>query len=338
MARKKRPTFDADQLLSEFRVYDRHVDVVSCYHWMFTTPEDLAATVHHFERYPKIRVGQKDVTPDFTVVFNDGTGLAGEVADIAMHDNSVESVCRQLQKYSELTEMPNARDAAGQTALAQVAPVDVLFLNRASTVPDAARRVFDERLDDPTHWFKPVRRPVLVQVAQDGEDYVFTLWGTGSGTLHRGDRQTVYGDINPSVCHPQQFRTNKVQYGFMADSVPPLYMATRLWTRVLPTSFWGDEVTVPIDDLVSAVQEQHEGHGSTDEVRKGMQVLVAAGLATETESDRVWLVRRQSLRRTEKDVALAIVEKIRRAGVPSGGPPSRRRRQVTQSADQGTLF
>ena len=339
MARGSKLVFDADQLLDEFKVYDQAVDVVSCYHWLFTAVTEMADTVNHFERYPRIPVApDRAVTPDFTVVFTDGTGLAGEVARISLRDESVESVCQQIQSYSELVQMPGPAGGKGGQKQLPVDPVDVLFLNPVSTVKDAARRVFSERLDDSNHAFSPQRRPVLVQFSQVGDAYVFLIWPAGNGSIHRGGRANVYGDMDPFVCRPHQFGDNKVQYGFVNDEVPALYMATRLWTRVLPTSFWGNEVTVPLSELVAAVQDQHEGHGKTADVRRGMQVLAAAGLAKETEPGRQWVVTRRSLRRTDKDVAAAIAERVRKSGNLPPPLPVRRLRKAEPGVGQATLF
>lgn len=337
MPRKARPTFNADQLLAEFKVYDRAVDVVSSYHWLFTSVAELADSVDHFERYPRIPVPGKAITPDFTVVFTDGVGLVGEVAHIARREESVDGVCRQLQAYSELTEMPGPPNQHGVQQAIGVYAVDVLFLNPVSTVADAARRVFTERMDDPEHTFSPARKPVLVQFSQDGDAYVFLTWPQGNGTFHRGQRATVYGDIDPFVCRPDQFQHNKVRHGFMNDPVVPLYMAVRLWTSVLPNAFWGDEVTVPLAALVTAVRDQHEGAGKTDDVRRGMQVLVAAGLAKETDLGKEWIVTRRRLR-GDKNLAVEIAERVRRGSQPLATPPSRRSRSPQPTEGQETLF
>lgn len=337
MARKTKPSFDATQLLSGFRVYDQAVDVVSSYHWFFTEVTDMADTVTHFERYPRVANGGKTVTPDFTVVFTDGTGLAGEVARIAQRDESVDSICNQLQGYSELTQMPGPPGHKGGQQAVHVDPVDVLFLTPVAVATDAARRIFTERMDDPEHPFNPTRRPVLVHYSQEPDKYVFVVWPNDNGTLHRGDRNAVYGDKSTFVCRPHQFGDNKVRYGFMADPVNPLYMATRLWTQVLPNSFWGNEVTVPLDELVTAVRDQFEGYGKTGEIRRGMDVLVAAGLAKESDNGKAWVVNRQSLRRTDKDVATAIAEKLRKGPNPTAAP-ARRPRRTEPGDGQGTLF
>ncbi|WP_342373436.1 hypothetical protein PCC79_07470 [Propioniciclava soli] len=338
MARKARPVFDADRLVDEFKVYDRHVDVVSSFHWLYTQVTELADTVAQFERYPSIKVGDKSLTPDFTVAFTDGSGMAGEVANLSLRDESVEGLCRQLQGYAELTEMPGPPNQKGHQAPLPVSPVDVLFLTPVAVAADAADRVLTQRVDDPEHWFSPPRRPVLVHYSQEPDKYVFLVWPAGNGTLHRGQREHVFGDRHTFRCLPDQFGPNKVQYGFMNDQVPGLYMATRLWTQVLPNSFWQDEATVPLAELVAAVKDQHEGHGNTREVRLGMQVLVAAGLAKETVPDKEWVVTRRSLRRSDKDVAVAIAERVRKAAAPSATPPARRPRKATPGDGQETLF
>lgn len=337
MARKPKPVFDATQLLDEFRVYDQAVDVVSSYHWFFTEVTDIADTVTHFERYPRVAASGKTVTPDFTVVFTDGAGLAGEVARLSRRDESVDSVCGQLQGYSELTQMPGPPGHRGGQRAVPVDPVDTVFLTPARVVKDAARRILDERMDDPDHPFTPKRTPVIVQFSQDQDAYVFLLWPVKNGTIHRGNRSVAYGDKDPFVCRPDQFGENKVRYGFMADTVTPLYMATRLWTQVLPTAFWGNEVTVPLDELVTAVRHQFEGYGQTREIRRGMEVLVAAGLAKESDDGKAWVVNRQSLRRTDRDVATAIAEKLRK-GPTQTASPARRQRRAEPGDGQGTLF
>lgn len=78
-----------ERLLYGFTTYDRAVDVVSAFEMAFTSSlTGVPETVRHFERFP--RVPDEDgtiLTPDFSVVFDDGGGLVGEIARIALHDN-----------------------------------------------------------------------------------------------------------------------------------------------------------------------------------------------------------------------------------------------------------
>lgn len=353
MARKRTTvTFDADDLLDKYQVYDQAVDVVSCYQWLFAKVSELAATVRHFERYPRIPVGTKNLTPDFTVSFVDGSALVGEIARFARTDESIEGVCSQLQGYSSLAQVPDVPNRHGRQ-FTPAEPVDVAFLTHMRLAKSAAQHIFRERLDEPEHSFKPTRRPVLIEFSQDKDEYVFVLYPEGNGALHRGTRDHVYGDKEPFVCRPSQFDRIKIQFGFVNDPVAPLYMATRLWLRVFPTSFWDadrQEVTIPLAELVDAVHEQHEGKGTVEEVRRGMEVLVAARLAKEAKPGKEWTVRRVNLDRTDRDVAQAIAERIRKRdqsrpdpqrvglGRSTGARPIRRSRGSTPPPGQGSLF
>lgn len=109
------------------------VDVVSSFEFLFTVPEDMATTVAHFERFPKIpsAAGADPDTPDFTVLFNDGTALVGEIARLSLQSKSVDSACAQLARYDQFTHVP---DAAGR--LTEVH--DVSVMRSASVTPDAA--------------------------------------------------------------------------------------------------------------------------------------------------------------------------------------------------------
>lgn len=316
MGRAAAHEFDPDLLLRQYEVYDQAVDVVSCYQWLFTQVEDLTATVQHFERYPKVTSRGRDHTPDFTVLFTDQTGLAGEIARLARDDRSVESLCKQLERYALLRELPLA--TRGPTSPPQQHPVstmDVLLLTPVKTVKDAAKRILADRMDDPNHGFTPPRRPVIVQFSQNVGEYVFLFWPNQNGDLHRGSRSLVYGDIDPFTCRPEWFTPIKAQFGFMNDPVPGLYMATRLWATVLPNRFWSsEEVDVPIAELVEGVREVSEGYGNVNDVQRGMRVLVAAGLARPVVTDKQWKVKRQSLRRSGTgEVHTAIAERIRKA-------------------------
>lgn len=337
--------FDADELLREYEVYDQAVDVVSCYQFLFTQVTELAGTVKHFERYPKVTDNAREHTPDFTVLFTDQTGLAGEIARLATHDRSVESLCDQIARYASLPHLPSRRTGPTTPAVHHpVEVVDVLVLTPVKTVKDAARRILAERMDDPEHPFAPARRPVIAQFSQNSGEYVFLSWPTDNGELHRGDRDSVYGDTDPFTCRPEWFTPIKAQYGFMNDAVPALYMATRLWTTVLPNRYWSEEeITVPVAGLVEAVREVSEGFGNVRDVRRGMRVLTAAGLARETETDREWKVRRQSLRRSGTgEVHTAIAERIRKAkeAAPVAGTTRTRapRTRAAQVTGQDTLF
>src|SRR6266540_2523047 len=140
-----------DRLLRAFRTYDRAVDVVSAFEMAFTeSKSDVPETVAHFERFPRLPVdGEQSLTPDFTVVFKDGGGMAAEIARIAQKEESVDDLCRQILRYDGLTELPLGE------GMAKVDHTDVLLLVPQDVGPATALRVLEQRLDKADHWYRP---------------------------------------------------------------------------------------------------------------------------------------------------------------------------------------
>ena len=332
MAHSRKTAFDAKVLLRDFRIYDRSVDIVSAYQWLFTETRELPSAVAHFERYPRIKHPDgNDATPDFTVLFTDGRAIVGEIANIALADGSVDSLCRQLGRYDGLTSVPGP-----EGRLVDVSRVDVLFLSPMETARDAAQRIFVDRIDNPNHDYVPSRRPFMVQFAQTPERYILQAWADPAlnGRLTSGvDRG--YDSFDDLKIPPDMFAHLKVKFGFCNDPVPPLYMATRLWMSVFPSTFWGarvkGEFTATRDQIARVVEEQY-GRVKPTEVTAALLVLAAAGLAHETAGR--WTIAHRPLK---DDVAQAIIERIGTASASRTAPPSRTRgRQPT--VDQGVLF
>lgn len=328
MAPRKGGALDADALMREFTLYDRCVDVVSVYHWLFTETRELPSTVRHFERYPRIEHPDGNTaTPDFTVLFHDGRAIVAEIASIALNDGSADSLCAQLGRYDQLTHVPG--NDSGQ--LVQVDGVDVMFLSPMETAPDAARRIYAERIDDATHPDKPARRPFLVQFAQTPEKYILQPWADVSvnGVLTPGNSQG-YDSFSTLNVRPELFAELKVRFGFANDPVPGLYMATRLWMSVFPsvTSTWKARPIVRTTDALTALVREQYGRAKHGEVQAGLDVLQAARLANRNGD--VWTVKHQALK---GDVAESIVARLARPDEP------RRSARASQPAlGQGTLF
>lgn len=329
--------FDPMRLVREYDLYDRNVDVVSAYQWLFTQTTDLPSSVAHFERYPKVEHPDgTTLTPDFTILFTDGTGIAAEIANIPLRDEGVDKLCRQLSHYDNLRALPDAHQ--GQSP---VTVLDVMYLVPMDIAEDAVRRVLIERLDDPNHFYKPDRRPVLVQFTRTAEKYIFQMWpdSATNGTLHVGSRSSNYATFSTLNVKPDRFAPVKIQHAFMNDPVSPLYLATRLWTSAFPTEFGGGtfEFDVTTQGIVSTLREQY-GVGRADDVRRAMGVLVAAGLATERARNR-WTVNRRPLRKANSDVHQLIADRIGRdESRPSQGGGRARQRGSEPVPGQATLF
>jgi hypothetical protein len=297
------------------------VDVVSAFEMVFTdSRSELPATVRHFERFPRIPVADgHSLTPDFTVLFDDGAGMVGEIARLSRRDESVDDLCAQLARYDALDQLP---DGSGLT---EVTYVDVVLLVPLDVGPAAVRRVIYERALSDEHPYVPRTLPCIVQFGFDEGRYIFQrLPDPHNGLPRDGDRPdglggwfTRNGDFR---AQPKRFASIKAARAFMNDPVDDLYLATHLWAKTLPTDA-GEagaarpvRVTVRPADLAAALRTQHGGVRSSD-VERALGLLATAKLAELTPDG--WIVAWEELRSPgEQDLAHIIARRACR-------PPAR---------------
>lgn len=295
------------------------MDVVSAFEMAFTTSRSpLPDTVQHFERFPRIPGDQQSVlTPDFTVVFNDGTGLVGEIARLALHESSVESLCRQIGKYDALRQLPTDH------GLVNVTHTDVLLLVPQSVGVAAVKRIVVERYADPEHPYKPSVAPCVVQFAFDENRYIFQrLLDPRNGTLRDGQRADGLGrwfeENGDFKARPSRFSDIKAARAFINDPVDRLYMATHLWSKTFPTMAGATSRPVRLEvtpaSLAAELRDRFGGVRASD-VEGALELLQTAKLADRTSDG--WLVAWEELRVPgEKDLAHALATRACR-------PPSR---------------
>lgn len=289
------PDLGPEDLLQQHRLYDQYVDVVCAFEWLFTETKSMPETVRHFERFPRLDGDDGNpATPDFSVLFSDGTGMVGEIARIALHEASVDDLCRQVGRYDRLTSL---QDADGR--LVEVEHVDVLLLVPLDIGTDVVRRVIRERLSNENHGYNPTHPPCIVQYVVEPDKYVFQRRpDEGNGHLRDGGRSPGLGswlsrsDFKPPAAG---FAHVKAQRPFMNDSVAPLYLACQLWTKVVPTltadttSVGGYKpLVISADELSDKIGAMYGRVGKTA-LRKAMAILVAARCADELSVDR-WQV------------------------------------------------
>jgi hypothetical protein len=226
-----------ERLLHGFTTYDRAVDVVSAFEMLFTSSRtEVSGTVRHFERFPRIPDGLGGtLTPDFTVVFKDATGLAGEIARLAMHERSADKVCSQIEKYDQLRQLPV------DGGLTEVKYTDVLLLVPQSVGVAAVKRIVVDRFAEPSDPYKPSVAPCVVQFAFDEDRYIFQrLLEPRNGTLRDGERADGLGrwfEENGDVkARPARFSDIKAARAFINDPADRLYLATHLWSKTFPTA------------------------------------------------------------------------------------------------------
>lgn len=329
------PAGDA-QVLNAYKHYDRTVDVVSVFHWLYTKTENLPDTVEWFDRYPKLTHDDgRPATPDFAVRFRDGTGIVGEVAALALHEASVESLCRQLLRYDQLDVLTTS---TGE--MSAVSRLDVLLLVPMEVGTDAVRRIIQERMADGGHWFKPALPPCIVQFAYtDGKYVLQRMPHDGNGQLDSDVRDPALGswlEASSLKISISDFRDNKAQYAFCNDPIDPLYLAVHLWQHLFNTiavirpGLGYTPLDLTTSDIRGKLRELY-GHGRTADVRKAMQLLARAGCAQGGERE-TWKIAWGPirLRSGEADLADALASRAFDSSYRAG-PIQRRLRDERSS-------
>jgi hypothetical protein len=322
-------------LLDEYTTYDEHVDVVSAFEWLFTEVNDLASTVAHFERFPKIAHPDSTIlTPDFTIIFDDGTGIVAEIARIALHDKSVDKLCAQIGKYDELDCLPG--DSGKPCKLKHI---DVLQLINFRTGLGAVNRILRDRMLNPGHVYKPSKPPCIVQYTRDESRYQFQrLSDVDNGDLLRTARKPNIADYlsNDLGVTASKFVQVKSRRAFINDPIPALYLATHIWIRTIPTLFGKaiGEVEVSLPTLASTLRDQY-GHTRATDVKRALDLLRRAGLAAPAEGN-TWTISRALLgRRGERDVHQIIADRASRGA--RSALRGKRTIEIAQG-EQATLF
>jgi hypothetical protein len=310
-----------EELLQEYYAYDRLVDIVAVAEVWFTKSRGIGPTVQWFERFPRyLHEDGDEVTPEFTVLFADGTALVGEHSSLGLGDESLDELCRQIGRYATLRRVPSApRRADGTQPLADVSDVDVVLF-MPHRVANAGAGRLNAAMEDVEHFYDPPTRPSVIGWSyDDGENsYTFTRSATANNQRPRDHGRDVglgswlEGSYDTLRGVPRQFAPFKVRGRFMNDAPPPLYTATVLWAETFKDMLRAEGKVPPHDietspDAIAAFMRAQYGFGSASVARQALQFLKTSGLAT--ESGRGWIVRYRELRRTDRETVEALVTK-----------------------------
>lgn len=284
---------DRDQLLREYRDYDAKVDIVSAFEVFFRESTSLPKTVAHFERFPRYRGPDGEiVTPDFTVLFADGTLLVGEISRLARTEGSLESLLHQIGRYDTLAQAPSGPRAGGGHELVDVEEVDVIVL-----VPDGESNAAIDRINQAVeagrYGYAPGQRPTVMGWSFDaaGSRYIFKYDDRSNNprprTHGRDLSLTSWLEENHDtlVCPASRLAPLKIRHRFMNDRPPGLYMATILWLDALPAAASPQVPPADLDvqaaDLAEYLRNSY-GWGDVNAVTVGMAFLERGGLARQT--------------------------------------------------------
>lgn len=258
-------------------------------------------------------------TPDFTVLFTDGTAYVGELSNLSLQAASLDSLCEQVGRYDRLDRIPGAD---GQ--LVEVIAVDVLLFVPHSEANSAVARMA-AAIDNEDHPYSPSRFPSVFAWSFEATKtrYVFTLAGGDQNQRPRGHGRdpsleswmSAETSFDTLTGLPRHFQAIKVASRFMNDPTPALYMATLLWGTVLPAMSGGEgDVATSAADLAERLRHDY-GRGKTAEVTQALELLRVAGLAARENEDG-WVIAHQPINRHEDDLAATLIDRYKSR--PSG--------------------
>ena len=309
---------DSELLRAEYLHYDRCVDIVSAVEVWFTRATGLKDTVRHFERYPSFEHPDgAPVTPDFTVLFEDETAYVGELSNLSLREESLDSLCRQIGRYDALPYAP------GGDGLVGVSSLDVIVFVPHSEANAATTRIAGAMADE-QHFYSPERPPSVLAWSfdVDSQSYSFTRDSRSGNPRPRGHgrEHSLETWLSAPMASdtlrglPKHFADVKASKRFMNDPPPPLYTATILWSAVLPGMSGGEGDVVCSAASLAAVLRREYGRGAAAELRAALAFLARAGLARPAGQD--WVVGHRPLAHNERDVAEVLLDRY--MAQPSG--------------------
>lgn len=337
----------ADPLWTEYHQYDRRVDVVSIAEAWFTRSKDLAATVKHFERFPRLtHPDGNPATLDFTVLFSDDTAIAAELSHLALPDGSLDDLAAQLLRYDSLTHVPCGPRAGTVHPLQAVKAVDVVVFTPLDVANAACDRLAAAIADD-DHPYTPAKPPMVLGHTLDRDTQTYTFVRP---TRAMNDLLPDYGR-DPSLSKwlargsdtlrgiPRHFAPIKARARFMNDGPPPLYTATVIWGTLLPSYLAETRQVAPADlpftvDQAVARMRSDYGFGRSKDVLAALRFLKVARLAE--EHSRGWTIFFRDLGNIGGDISQALLHEYRSSANKTRPIRTARRGEDERSDDEGT--
>jgi hypothetical protein len=288
---------------NEFHVYDQAVDVVSCWETALGHIYSDVFNDYYFERFPSIPSDdtEDDLTPDFTVFFNDEYGIIGEVKR-TFPDNDVafNKELDQIANYDSDLEIRTGNDD-------RVAPetCDIILIISGSSAPQIGTRIKD-RLG-PARQFQIDRNIVLLRYQYNSDATLSRYEFQRVTQLDHEFRDTSLpddislssllgeeGDYDTMKVYPKHFTPLKARKPLCNDQPPEPYLASILWHKVFP-EFLSDEdyrrwrtgsaqktieFTQPATEITDTLNDyMHEGQARRRWVVAALDFLDTANLA-----------------------------------------------------------
>lgn len=290
-----------EEHLKRFQVYDKTVDIVSCWEAVLNYSYKSEFPGFHFDRFPELQTEDgSTVTPDFTAYFSTEYGLIGEIKRTFPNDRK--AILKELEQIGKYDQNLGLQNKVGDYVVPETC--DIVVLIEGSSAPQIGTRL-QRLINDPEVKFGS--QPVLLryQFNQDALDSRYEFQRVTELEYEFQDdhlpvEKTLYatigegGDYNTLSTKPKYFKSYKVQKPLCNDNPPGPYVATFLWHKIFPESLseeqyekWQgsngqEKIPIPItaEELQKKVNEyMHGGTVRQHWIRKALEFLYEADLA-----------------------------------------------------------
>lgn len=291
-----------EELLKEFSVYDKAVDIVSCWESSLNYIYAEEFDRFYFDRFPSLDADQGSLTPDFTVFFDESYGLIGEIKRTFPDDRK--AFLSELEQIANYDDELGLKHAEGDYTVPETC--DIVIIIEGSSAPQIGTRL--QRIIQEEEEFDFTKNPVLIRyhfnqdalmsryefqrVTQLEFEFQDDLDAENSLSYILGEE----GEYQTLSVYPKHFSSFKVRKPICNDAPPGPYLATFLWHKIFPDYLNKDQyeiwqatngqkeipITLSVDDLTEKVNHyMHNGTLKRVWIRRSLDFLCGADLAKE---------------------------------------------------------
>jgi len=296
-----------EELLKEFSVYDKAVDIVSCWESSLSYIYADELDRFYFDRFPSLDAGEKTLTPDFTVFFDESYGLIGEIKRTFPDDRK--AILSELEQIASYDDDLGLKHGGGGHAVPET--YDIVIIIEGSSAPQIGTRL--QRIITEEDEYDFTANPVLIRY-HFNQDALMSRYEFQRVTQLEFEFQDDYleaedslsyvlgeeGEYQTLSVYPKHFSSFKVRKPICNDAPPGPYLATFLWHKIFPEYLNEDQyeiwqatngqkeitVEVSVEDLTGKVNDyMHNGTVRQVWIRRALDFLCGAGLAEEDDGD-----------------------------------------------------
>lgn len=295
-----------EELLKEFSVYDKAVDIVSCWESSLNYIYSEECDQFYFDRFPSPDAGDKTLTPDFTVFFDESYGIVGEIKRTFPDDR--EAILSELEQISRYDDDLGLKNAEGTQTVPETC--DIVIIIEGSSAPQIGTRL--NRIIKENE-FNFTNNPVLLRY-HFNQDALMSRYEFQRVTQLEFEFQDEGLDVDDSLSnilgeegeyptlsvYPKHFSSFKVRKPICNDTPPGPYLATFLWHKIFPEYLNEDQyeiwqatngqkeipIELSVDGLTQKVNNyMHDGTVKQVWIRRALDFLCGADLAEKEQGD-----------------------------------------------------